>query len=96
MLKSFLNLLGDFAKSSGQKRNENLHNILPLQVLLLLIKFISVELMKICGIFVFFKLHFVCMQCFRLSCNCQICFDKTGPELYHILAISEAHLVVML
>ena len=58
MLKSFLNLLGDFAKSSGQKRNENLHNILPLQVLLLLIKFISVELMKICGIFCIFQASF--------------------------------------
>ena len=34
MLKSFLNLLGDFDKSSGHKRNENLYNILPLQVLL--------------------------------------------------------------
>ena len=74
MLKSFLNLLGDFAKSSGQKRNENLHNILPLQVLLLLMKFISVELMKICGTFCIFKLHFVYMQCYKLSFNCQKCF----------------------
>ena len=58
MLKSFLNLLGDFAKSSGQKRNENLHNILPLQVLLLLIKFTSVEIMKICGTFCIFQPSF--------------------------------------